>query len=351
MKIARYILLIVLTALLLWGVFWARGKAQDTVCRTVTVVVENSDSTTLVTPQGIKADLEHQQFKFVGRPMWQINSNELERFLGNSPFLESASVVKGGDGELLICVRQLVPVMRVFDGNQSYYVNRHGKRMATSANYYADVPVVNGHFTRAYGPERLLPMIEYAEHDPTLRTIVDMYNFVNPDNIFMVPVFYGHVVNMGSVEGYQNKFQKLLLFYRKVMPVKGWNTYDTISLKWNHQVVATLRSQRSAEQVEYDPADDEQMPDLETMTGVAESKTMVQHTGQTATETQKAKEAQKQASQEPKKAAPEPKKATEEPKKAEVKNAKPKAKEKPKEKPKEKAKDKPKPSKAKAKKP
>ena len=33
----------------------------------------------------------------------------------------------------------------------------------------------------------------------------------------------------------------LQLFYRKVLPKKGWNEYDTISVKFKDQIVATRR--------------------------------------------------------------------------------------------------------------
>lgn len=312
----RYILLLVLTALLLWGVFWARGRAQDDVCRQVLVEVENADSATLVTPQGILTDLQHQNFRLKGLPMWQINTNQVEQFLRKSPFLESASVVKGADGQLLIVVRQIVPVLRIMDGNDSYYVNRQGKRMPASANYFADVPVVSGHFTKAYGPERLLPMIQYVEADPTLRSIVSMYNFVDSSNVFIIPVFAGHVVNLGSIQGYESKFQKLMLFYRKVMPAKGWDLYDTLSLKWNHQVVAHLRHLRAGEQVEYDPADDEQIPDLETMTtGNTEANAAVKSSAQSAKKQNEPKKADEPAKKQEK----QEKKASEPDKKQEAK--------------------------------
>ena len=49
------------------------------------------------------------------------------------------------------------------------------------------------------------------------------------------------------------------------MPAKGWDTYDTISVKWNHQVVATKRNKAVRQEWVYDPADDEAAPDMETM--------------------------------------------------------------------------------------
>ena len=60
-------------------------------------------------------------------------------------------------------------------------------------------------------------------------------------------------------------FAKLKLFYREVMPKRGWNTYDTISVKWNHQVVATRRTKAVVKPLDYDPEDDEQAPDIETI--------------------------------------------------------------------------------------
>ena len=266
MKIVRYILLLILSALLVWGVFWARNKAKAELCTSIDVKVENTEVTSFVTPQGIINDLQKLNFKIVGLPMWQINSDSIEKALAKSQFLESAQCYKGQNGVFHISVKQLVPVLRVFDGDNSYYVNREGKRIPSSTNYFTDVPIIEGHFTKAYGPEKLLPMIDYVSHDSTLSSIVTMYKFRDPQNIYIVPCFNGHVVNMGDVENYKDKFRKLLLFYRKVMPVKGWNAYDTISVKWNHQIVATRRVKAVVQDVKYDPEDDEQAPDIQTVT-------------------------------------------------------------------------------------
>lgn len=272
MKTARYILLSVLTALLLWGVLWAHDKAGDEVCRRVEIQIVNQDSISFVNQRGIVEDLKNAHIKLEGLPMWHINSDKIENLLAQSQYLESADCVKGINGVFIIRVKQLVPVMRIFDGNESYYVNRNGKRMNASANYFSDVPVVKGHFTAAYSPVKLLPMIDYVEHDPVLSSLVTMYDFKGPQDVFIVPCFQGHVVNMGDIENFESKFQKLLLFYRNVMPVKGWETYDTISLKWNHQVVASRRGMQVQETMEYDPEDDEIAPDLETMTTTADNR-------------------------------------------------------------------------------
>lgn len=254
-----------MAALLLWGIFWARGKAADELCQRVEVTIDNADSTQFVTPQGVIAELAKLGFKVVGKPMWQIDASRIEQALLRSEYLEKAECVKATGGVLMIRASQLVPVLRVFDGDQSYYVNRHGKRMVATASYHADVPVVQGHFTLQYPATRLLPMVEYVESDSLLRSLVTMYTMRDSDNIFITPAIHGHVVNMGSATDYEAKFRKLMLFYRKVMPAKGWDNYDTISVKWDHQVVATRRQKAVKVEMTYDTAFDEPAPDLQTI--------------------------------------------------------------------------------------
>lgn len=247
------------------GILWARYKYEGEVCTSVDVEVVNADSTSFVTPQGVISDLEHQGMKFVGKRMSEINASEIEEVLSQSPYLEYADIVKCQDGRLLIRVSQLLPVLRVFDGDNSYYVNRAGKHMDASLYYHSDVPVVQGHFTSRYPATRLLPLIDYVSGDSLLNSLVSMYCVRDSNNIILVPQISGHVINIGSADDFENKFAKLMQFYHEVMPKRGWNAFDTITVKWKHQIVATRRVKAVTEPLNYDPEDDEQAPDIQTM--------------------------------------------------------------------------------------
>ena len=265
-RLIQYSILLVLAIGLATGILWARGKSHDELCTSVVVEVVNADSTSFVTPKGVLNDLKSQGVKLVGKRMGDINASDREEVLRQSPYLENADIVKCQDGRVLIRVSQLVPVLRVFDGTESYYVNRAGKRMMATPNYHCDVPVVQGHFSRAYPVTRILPLVDYVEKDSLLRSLVTMYCVRDTNNIIIVPNISGHVVNIGTAQGFENKFAKLRLFYDQVMPKRGWNTYDTISVKWSHQVVATRRVKAVQQVIEEDPEDDEQFPDIETLT-------------------------------------------------------------------------------------
>ena len=241
-RLIQNTILLVLAAALVIGTLWARDKSRGEQCTGIEVEVINADSTSFVTPQGVLNDLKGRGIKLVGKRMGDIDASDIEEALRLSPYLENADIVKCQNGKVLIRVSQLVPVFRVFDGESSYYVNRAGKHMTATNFYHSDVPVVQGHFTRKYPPTRLLPLIDYVEKDSLLRSLVTMFIVRDSNNIILVPDISGHVINIGNADGLENKFAKLKLFYSQVMPKRGWNTFDTISVKWNHQVVATRRT-------------------------------------------------------------------------------------------------------------
>ncbi len=266
LNIIRTLILVVLAGLLAGGILWARWRANADLCSDVVVEIMNRESSTFVTPDSIKSELKRLNINLVGRKMSDINTHELESKLSESAYFDKVECIKGqgAKGQVIqIRAKQIVPVMRVFDGGTSYYVSRTGKRMVAINRYHADVPVVQGHFYKTFTPLKMLPLIDYVERDSLLKSLVSMYTFRDSNNVMIVPTISGHIVNLGDVNNYENKFKKLLLFYRKVMPEKGWMTYDTISVKWNYQVVATKRTKAVKEVMEWSEEYDEPEPDMD----------------------------------------------------------------------------------------
>lgn len=173
----------------------------------------------------------------------KIDLNELEHRILDMPVVERANVAALSDGSLRIDVSPMVPVARVFDpSGKSYYINSSGKRVMANARYHVDVPVVVGKFdSTTMKAESLLPMLSYIAADPTLNALVSTVTLSPRGDIVIIPVIRGQVINFGDNSAISDKFARLKTFYSDVLPVKGWNTYDTISVKWAGQVVASRR--------------------------------------------------------------------------------------------------------------
>lgn len=241
--VARYSLLVVLAAILVAGILWARKRAADEVCEAVEVELSNEGEVQFVTEEGVLEEMSKSGFDPIGKPLWQTNTAKLEEALRNSEYLEDVECVVTQEGKIVIKAKQIVPVMRIFEGNNSYYVNKDGKRMTATSAFSVDVPLVQGDM-RNFDVKTLVPLVTYIDSDSTLHSLVTSVYVKDANNIYIMPSISKHIINLGSVDNYASKFEKLKLFYEKVMPEKGWETYDVISLKWDYQVVARLRGAR-----------------------------------------------------------------------------------------------------------
>jgi cell division protein FtsQ len=61
--------------------------------------------------------------------------------------------------------------------------------------------------------------------------------------IELVPRVGQHIIYLGQIDGYEEKLERLLIFYEKGLSQTGWNQYTGISLKYKDQVVCTKKKQ------------------------------------------------------------------------------------------------------------
>lgn len=170
----------------------------------------------------------------------------LERRLDASDKIESVNANILTNGHLRLNVKPMVPVARVFNGPESYYINITGKKISAELRYHIDVPVLVGSFDSLHPAERLLPLLDHIARNADASSIVATVTQQANGDIILVPRVVGHVVNFGDTSLIADKFRRLEAFYRQVMPTVGWMHYDTLSVKWRGQLVATRRDKAPA---------------------------------------------------------------------------------------------------------
>ncbi len=211
-------------------------------CRGLTIVVNDSTERRFVTAAELANELGQLPSRITSMRLDEVNTDSITRLFRAIDKIENVRVVKMTDHTVRITVDPMVPVARVFDGATSYYINRQGKRISANPRYHIDVPVIQGHFIDSiFPPTALLPLIEYIVADSVWNPLMSMIKVDSPNDIIFVPIVRGQVVNLGDVNNIEQKFHRLRRFYTEVLPVKGWDFYDTISVKWGGQVVASRR--------------------------------------------------------------------------------------------------------------
>lgn len=240
-KILSWVLLVMLLAYVVTAAIWANGEAQKNLCQGINIDIVKTMSVDSVSKKGVMTEISKYPEKIVGQPISLINSKAIEQHLKENPQFENANCSFTTDGYLQVRVVPMVPELRVFEDSASYYINKDGKRMVSKASYFVDVPIVSGKFTNNFTAKDVLPVIRFISTDPALGPLIGMVRAEDSDNILLIPRIHGHVINFGDTNRLEEKKRALLAMYKKVLPYKGWNEYDTISVKFKGQVVATRR--------------------------------------------------------------------------------------------------------------
>lgn len=263
MKILRVILSIVLLAYVVVAVSRSRNQSATELCRGV--VVKPIDSK-FVTVKEITRELGTLPERARKMRVHQINTDSIEQILASIDNIERVRCVMTSDNRILVEVDPLEPVARIFDTDSSYYINRAGKRISANARYHSDVPIISGAFSREFPPTDILPLVSYINSDSVWATLVTHIKAYDKRNIILVPMIHGHVINIGDMDNLEDKFSRVRTAYTKILPVKGWDYYDTISVKWAGQVVATRRHKQLHQNVSIvDIEAEQELPDIGTM--------------------------------------------------------------------------------------
>lgn len=264
-----FALTLVLGAYCIMSLTLSNQAAGSTLCVNPIITLDDTATCGFITEAQVRDMLKSGGIKIDSVTWRNINTLDIERLLSEQTNIESARCYRTSDDRLHIDVRPMVPVMRVFDKKSvGYYVNRSGKRLEAGARYHIDVPVVIGHFDDRHPVTDILPLSDYIASDSTLNALISAIVVDQKTrDIMLVPIIRGQIINFGDTSMIANKFDRLKTMYHDVLPVKGWEFYDTLSVKFAGQVVATKRTKRlPTPSIRFDqPGDSIDEPDVNIM--------------------------------------------------------------------------------------
>ncbi len=128
-NILRWIILVTLLGYVgcIW--VWARAEAERNSCKGVIVAMGDKGLSDTITVKGVKSELMKYPRKIVGARLATINTLDIEKYLMRLNNFENVSCFLSTAGVLNVRITPMIPEIRVFDGNSSYYVNKDGKRI------------------------------------------------------------------------------------------------------------------------------------------------------------------------------------------------------------------------------
>jgi len=223
-------------------------KKQECGARGVEIKVEPlQDGHFLIDSTDIKKTIQRSfAFEWTGQQIGLLNIERLERVLEEDPFILNADVYIDARNMIHVKVEQREPVLRIIDDNGlHYYLDKDGNKMPLSKHFSARVMVATGSLPphvpgfldkKKHLLKDVFLLSRYIEEDRFLRTLIEQI-YVSNGKILLAPKIGSYKIVLGKMEGYEEKFERLRLFYDEVTPYEGWRRYKTVDLSYKGQIV------------------------------------------------------------------------------------------------------------------
>ena len=195
------------------------------------------DQNLYITPAMVNKLLIQNYGPLINVPKENLVLNTMEKVIEANEMVKNAQVYLTMNGELTSKILQRKPIGRI-EGIAKFYLDDEGKRMPLSNNYSARVPIITGNIT-GKGLEDVFVILNYINEDDFLRKNVIGIHIENEENYQLRFRMENFVVNLGDVEGLEEKFNNFKAFYAKATKDKTLQEYNIVSLEFDNQVVCT----------------------------------------------------------------------------------------------------------------
>ena len=181
------------------------------------------------------------------RPVSSFNLHELEQKLEQNKWIDEAELYFNNRDVLHVTITEREPVARIFtkEGN-SFYIDSLGRKLPLSDKMSARVPVFTSFPDKKILTSKdslLLNDVRVAANfivnDPFWMSQVAQIDITPDRNFEMVPVVGNHLVKLGNGENIDQKFRRLMVFYKQVLSKTGFDKYKVINVQYKGQVVAS----------------------------------------------------------------------------------------------------------------
>ncbi|HUH32310.1 MAG TPA: hypothetical protein VLZ28_00070 [Daejeonella sp.] len=234
-----------LSGLTLLMSFIEKEKAS-LVCSDVKVIIPGNQN--FIERAEVDQILVEHGGKLVGRVVKNINIQKLEAGLKANPFIQSAKVYADMNGVVNVKISQRVPILRIINiANMNFYVDKDGNKIPMSENFTANVLIANGIIYEDFNgkvdtlktnlAKDLYKTAAFIYADTLWNNQIEQLYVNQKREIEMVPRVGNQKIILGNADSLEVKFRNLYAFYRKAIPNVGWNTYETINIKYTNQVI------------------------------------------------------------------------------------------------------------------
>jgi cell division protein FtsQ len=219
--------------------FFTDSKRHNQLCKSVEVAVTDSLEKHFLKEKDVVLYLKRANLYPLNKNSHEINTKEIENALLKNEIVEKAEVIQTTSGKIKIVVSQKMPILRVFSSGGSYYIDKNGRTMPLVSGQAIYLPVASGNIEKSFATTELYKFALFLQEENFWNDQIEQIYVRSAQEIELIPRIGDHRILLGSLDHYENKLNRLRLFYEQVIPKMGWEKYCIINLKYRNQIVCT----------------------------------------------------------------------------------------------------------------
>ncbi len=226
----------------------AVGKQNRQTCQGYAISVKGNDKHVFINEKEILSIVKTANNGSIkGKALSGFKMKKMESLLEANKWILDAELYFDNQNILQIAVAERSPVARVFTkSGYSFYIDSTGTRIPLSTHYTARVPVFTG-FPESKKSSKadsvLMSQIKNAaifiDNHPFWKAQVSQVDITDDRQFEMIPVIGNHIVLLGDGENLEKKFHRLFVYYKQVAGKKGFDTYESLNVQFDGQVIGT----------------------------------------------------------------------------------------------------------------
>lgn len=260
-KKIKSLLIIIISVVITIVIFsFVTTQKHKIICSELNITILDSAKNYFIDKNEVLELIYNDFGNVVGYNLDSINLALIEERLKLNPYIKEVEVYKTIHGKINIEINQRNPILRVINSQgESFYIGKEGVIMPVSENYTSLEVVASGNIQTSFDfkDKKNLPIIENMENNKIILELYTLANFINEDSFYialfdqiyvtenqqieLVPKIGNHIVEFGNIDNYEKKLRNLKTFYKDGMKKMGWNKYSKISLKYDNQIVCTIK--------------------------------------------------------------------------------------------------------------
>jgi cell division protein FtsQ len=216
------------------------GKSATEVCRGVQISVMDSTKANFITSNDINRILKNHAISMLGITMNQIHLSNIDKLLAKNPYVDNVECYKTLDGNVKINVWQRQPIAEVM-GTTNYYIDNKLNKLPVLIGHSAFVPIISGAISDTFLSRDLFPFVQYIHQHEFWSAQIEQIYLQSDSVIELVPRLGDCVINLGTIDRYEQKMNKLMELYQYALTHVGWDRYSYIDLQYKDRVICTKK--------------------------------------------------------------------------------------------------------------